>query len=73
MPDKKLNILCFGAHPDDCDLRFGGAAMKYRVLGHRVRFVSMTNGDTGHFSEGGGPLARRRYAEAQAAAAVAGI
>lgn len=73
MSDEQLNILCFGAHPDDCDLRFGGTAMKYRALGHRVRFVSMTNGDTGHFSEGGGPLARRRYAEAQAAAAVADI
>ena len=68
-----LNVLVFGAHPDDCDLRFGGCAMKYRALGHRVRFVSMTNGDTGHYSMGGGPLARRRYAEAQAAAKVADI
>jgi len=68
-----LNILAFGAHPDDCDLRFGGAAMKYRALGHRVKFVSMTNGDTGHFSLGGGPLARRRYEEAQCAARIADI
>lgn len=68
-----LSVLVFGAHPDDCDLRFGGAGMLYRALGHRVRFVSMTNGDTGHFSEGGGPLARRRYAEAQAAAKIADI
>ncbi len=52
MSNDKLNVLCFGAHPDDCDLRFGGAAMLYRALGHRVRFVSMTNGDTGHFSMG---------------------
>lgn len=71
--DQPLSVLVFGAHPDDCDLRFGGAAMLYRALGHRVRFVSMTNGDTGHFSEGGGPLARRRYAEAQASAAIADI
>ena len=68
-----LHVLCFGAHPDDCDLRFGGAAMKYRALGHRVKFVSLTNGDTGHFRMGGGPLARRRYAEAQAAARIADI
>jgi len=73
MSEKVLNILCFGAHPDDCDLRFGGAAMKYRELGHRVKFVSMTNGDTGHYSMGGGPLARRRNAEAQAAARIADI
>lgn len=71
--ERPLSVLVFGAHPDDCDLRFGGAAMLYRRHGHSVRFVSMTNGDTGHFSMGGGPLARRRYAEAQAAAAIADI
>jgi len=71
--DDRLNVLVFGAHPDDCDLRFGGAAMKYRALGHRVRFVSMTNGDTGHYCEGGGALAKRRYAEAQASGAIADI
>ncbi|MEI6503540.1 MAG: PIG-L family deacetylase, partial [Armatimonadota bacterium] len=73
MSEQPLNVVVFGAHPDDCDLRFGGAAMLYRAHGHNVRFVSMTNGDTGHFSEGGGPLARRRYAEAQASAAIADI
>ena len=71
--ERPLSVLVFGAHPDDCDLRFGGAAMLYRQHGHNVRFVSMTNGDTGHFSMGGGPLARRRNAEAQAAAAIADI
>ncbi|MEI6504166.1 MAG: PIG-L deacetylase family protein [Armatimonadota bacterium] len=73
MAEQPLNVVVFGAHPDDCDLRFGGAALLYRAHGHNVRFVSMTNGDTGHFSEGGGPLARRRYAEAQASAALADI
>lgn len=73
MSQRPLNIVVFGAHPDDCDLRFGGAALLYRQYGHSVRFVSMTNGDTGHFSQGGGPLARRRNAEAQASAAIADI
>jgi LmbE family N-acetylglucosaminyl deacetylase len=73
MSQRPLNIVVFGAHPDDSDLRFGGAALLYRQYGHNVRFVSMTNGDTGHFSQGGGPLARRRNAEAQAAAAIADI
>jgi len=73
MNDKPLNVLCFGAHPDDCDFRYGGLGMKYRALGHRVKFVSMTNGDTGHFSMGGGPLARRRCAEAQAAGKIADV
>ncbi len=71
--DGKLSILVFGAHPDDCDLRFGGTAMLYRELGHEVRFVSMANGDAGHYCEGGGPLAQRRYAEARAAARVADV
>jgi N-acetylglucosamine malate deacetylase 1 len=71
--DGTLSIVVFGAHPDDCDFRFGGMAMLYRALGHTVRFVSMTNGDTGHYCEGGGPLARRRYAEAQASAAIADV
>ncbi len=73
MPDEPLRIMAFGAHPDDCDLRCGGMAMKYRALGHAVKFVSVTNGDTGHHEMGGGPLARRRYAETQAAARVADI
>jgi len=73
MPAQALHIVCFGAHPDDCDYVFGGAAVLYARLGHRVSFVSMTNGDAGHHLQGGGPLARRRYAEAQAAARLAGV
>ncbi|MGH9330628.1 MAG: hypothetical protein ACRD09_09305, partial [Vicinamibacterales bacterium] len=30
-----LNIIAFGAHPDDCDQRAGGVAAKYAALGHR--------------------------------------
>ena len=41
--DGKLNIIAFGAHPDDCDQGAGGVAAKYAALGHRVRFVSVTN------------------------------
>ncbi|MDD9975160.1 MAG: PIG-L family deacetylase [Candidatus Poribacteria bacterium] len=67
-----LNILVFGAHPDDCDIKAGGVAALYLQQGHRVKFVSVTNGDAGHHEMGGGPLAQRRYAEAQAAAEVIG-
>lgn len=70
---RPMNVLVFGAHPDDCDFRCGGIALKYRALGHRVKFVSLANGDAGHFSMGGGPLAVRRYQEAQASARVADI
>src|SRR5919199_2216370 len=71
--DGKLNIIAFGAHPDDCDQRAGGIAAKYAALGHRVRFVSVTNGDGGHKPEGGGALAARRRAEARDAGRRIGI
>jgi N-acetylglucosamine malate deacetylase 1 len=38
-----------------------------------VKFVSMTNGDVGHFSQAGGPLAQRRTAEVQECARILGI
>jgi LmbE family N-acetylglucosaminyl deacetylase len=60
----RLRIIAFGAHPDDCDIRAGGTAAKWAAMGHLVKFVSVTNGDAGHQSEGGGALARRRRAEA---------
>jgi LmbE family N-acetylglucosaminyl deacetylase len=65
--DGRLNVIAFGAHPDDCDQRAGGVAAKYAALGHRFRCVSVTNGDAGHQTEGGGALAARRRAEAQEA------
>lgn len=71
--EKKVNIIAFGAHPDDCDGRAGGTAAKWAALGHKVRFVSVTNGDAGHQSQGGGALAMRRRAEAAEAGTRIGI
>ncbi|HSP91925.1 MAG TPA: PIG-L family deacetylase [Vicinamibacterales bacterium] len=68
-----LNIIAFGAHPDDCDIRAGGTAAKWAAAGHRVRFVSVTNGDAGHQSQGGGALAARRRAEAKEAGRRLGV
>ena len=65
--DKKINVIAFGAHPDDCDGRAGGTAAKWAALGNKVRFVSVTSGDAGHQSQGGGALAARRRAEAREA------
>jgi len=70
---RQLRVLCIGAHPDDCDLYCGGMALKYRELGHQVKFIATTNGDAGHHEIGGVELARRRYAEAQASAQVADL
>ncbi|MFL5243577.1 MAG: PIG-L deacetylase family protein [Gemmataceae bacterium] len=71
--DGKLRILCFGAHPDDCELQAGGVAAMWAAQGHHVKFVSVTNGDIGHWRDAGGPLARRRTAEVEQAAKVLGI
>jgi LmbE family N-acetylglucosaminyl deacetylase len=62
--DGKLRVIAFGAHPDDCDIRAAGTAALFAQMGHHVKFVSVTNGDAGHQSEGGGMLAKRRRAEA---------
>jgi LmbE family N-acetylglucosaminyl deacetylase len=56
-----------GAHPDDCDQDGGGTAILFASLGYAVKFVSVTNGDAGHQTQGGGALAKRRIAEAHEA------
>lgn len=70
--DGKLRIICFGAHPDDCELQVGGVAAMWAAKGHHVKLVSVTNGDIGHWREAGGPLARRRTAEVERAAQILG-
>lgn len=65
--DKSLNVIVFGAHPDDCDIDAGGTAILFSELGHKVKFVSLTNGDAGHHEKGGGELAKIRTAEAKEA------
>ncbi|MCK5701171.1 MAG: PIG-L family deacetylase [Cyclobacteriaceae bacterium] len=65
--DRPINVIVFGAHPDDCDLDAGGTAILFAKMGHNVKFVSLTNGDAGHYAMGGGELAKIRIAEAQEA------
>ena len=69
----KLNIIAFGAHPDDCELKAAGVAAKWAAAGHRVKFVAATNGDVGHFAVAGGPLALTRRAEVERCAEILGI
>ncbi len=64
---KKINVVVIGAHPDDADTSAGGTAIKFAEMGHRVLFVSLTNGDAGHFNMGGGHLAKIRRTEAEEA------
>jgi len=71
--DGKLRIIAFGAHPDDCELKVAGAAARWAAQGHHVKFVSVTNGDIGHWNMAGGPLAKRRQAEVEQCAKILGI
>lgn len=72
----KRTVLCIGAHPDDNELSVGGTAARFRARGDEVHFVSVTNGDKGHYTEeykrDPAKLADRRLTEARNAAAVIG-
>lgn len=68
-----LKLLVIGAHPDDAEYKAGGLAAMYRRAGQSVRFVSVTNGESGHHESWGPALVARRRAEAHAAAAVVGL
>jgi LmbE family N-acetylglucosaminyl deacetylase len=68
-----LRVICFGAHPDDCELKAGGVAAMWAAKGAKVKFVSTTNGDIGHWKIHGPALAARRKAEVEACARILGI
>ncbi len=68
----QMQILIIGAHPDDAEESCGTAA-KWIAAGHKVKLVSVTNGDAGHQTLGGGELARIRAQEAKNSAAVIGV
>lgn len=69
----QIRVIAFGAHPDDCDIGAGGMAALMAQMGHKVKFVSVTNGDAGHHEMGGGVLAKRRTKEAKEAGRRLGI
>ena len=69
---EKLRIICFGAHPDDAEIKAGGVGAMWAAKGHEVKLVAVTNGDIGHWREAGGPLARRRKAEVERASEMLG-
>jgi len=67
-----LRVIMIGAHPDDAEYCGGGTAALWAAAGAKVQLVSVTNGDAGHQSQGGGALASRRAAEATRASKVLG-
>jgi PAS domain-containing protein len=73
-PDEVITMAAFQAvvHPEDCEIQAGGVAAMWAAKGHKVKLVSVTNGDIGHWREAGGPLARRRTAEVARASEILG-
>jgi LmbE family N-acetylglucosaminyl deacetylase len=69
----EVRIICIGAHPDDCELGFGGTAARAAALGHDVKFLSVTNGAAGHYLYSPEETVAIRKAEAQEAARRLGI
>ena len=74
--EQPLHIMIIGAHPDDNELNCGGLTARLTSRGHKVRYVSITNGDKGHFADeyiaDPSRLAARRLIEAKNAAAAVG-
>lgn len=71
--DEPLRIIAFGAHPDDCEINAAGVFAKWAAAGHKVKCVSLANGDAGHFKMSGEALANRRAEEVKACAEILGI
>ena len=64
----KLDILVFGAHPDDAELGCGGTIAKEISLGKKVGIIDLTCGELG--TRGSGEL---RIIEARNAAEILGV
>ena len=43
----KLDILAFGAHPDDVEISCSGTIVKHVSLGYKVGIVDLTHGEMG--------------------------
>ena len=65
---KQLDILAFGAHPDDVELSCGGTIAKEVSLGKKVGIVDLTRGELG--TRG---TAEIRDKEAKQAASILGV
>jgi len=65
--DKKLRIVCVGAHPGDPEFGCGGTMAKYSHAGHSVTFIYLTRGEAGDPSKSYSESAAIRTGEAETA------
>ena len=45
--DNQIDILAFGAHPDDIELSCAGTILKHVSLGNKIGIVDLTRGELG--------------------------
>ena len=43
----KIDILVFGAHPDDIELSCSGTILKHIELGYKIGLIDLTQGELG--------------------------
>lgn len=67
---KRLLVIC--AHPDDCEY-VAGICLQFKRLGHEVRFLTATNGSSGHHLMPGGALVRVREKEVEKVSQLTGF
>lgn len=61
---KPLRVMVIFAHPDEGEIYTGGITALFTKMGCQVKFMSLTNGDAGHYSIKPEDLAKMRYQEA---------
>ncbi|MEO0312212.1 MAG: hypothetical protein RIQ89_1869 [Bacteroidota bacterium] len=64
----KVDLLVFGAHPDDAELGCGGTILKHLAMGKKVAIVDLTEGELGTRGS-----AKTRYEEAARSSAILGL
>ena len=67
-PADPMDVVAFGAHPDDVELSAGGTLAKFAAQGKRCAIVDLTRGELG--TRGSAEL---RAAEASNAAKILGL
>ena len=51
METTKVDILAFGAHPDDVECSAAGVILKHIAMGRTVAIADLTAGETGNYGD----------------------
>src|SRR3954463_7688655 len=73
VPERKLNILCVGAHPGDPEFGCGGTMAKYSKAGNDVTFLYLTRGEAYDAQQSFSQSAALRAKEAEASCKILNV